>query len=509
MSEKKLKIYFTSDVHGYFYPTTYGDREVKPLGLFQCASEYEKDGNTLVLDGGDILQGSAFVGYCKQKLQSAKIIAEVMNDCGYDYYTIGNHDFNYGQEYQKLYRENHKGTCICQNIADEEGNILYPYRIHTLENGLKVGLVGIVTDWINIWEKPDHIKGLKITDPVAAAKKALDELKGNVDITVCVYHGGFEKDIKTGNTLSVTTENMGYRICEELDFDILLTGHQHMSVDGQWLHDTFVVQPVENAKEYQHVDVIWADGRLEITSERRMAGVYTQQADEAKKQEMEAKRKALIDKYQPIEDKVQEWLDQPAGHLSEGIFPEDKVKMALEGSKIADFFNRIQLYFSEAQISSVGLANQIEGFNKEVSIRDIIATYPYPNTLVVLKVSGEQLKRAMERSAEYFEVDADGTVKVSDAFLQPKVEHYNYDYYMGVSYDIVPGNPKGSRIENLCFQGKPVEAEDEFTLCLNNYRSSGAGGYEVYTECETVKEINIEMTELIMEYFRLHPYIEV
>ena len=57
MDEKKLTIYFTSDLHGYIYPTDYRGSEEKELGLFKCASRFRKDGNTLVIDGGDILQG--------------------------------------------------------------------------------------------------------------------------------------------------------------------------------------------------------------------------------------------------------------------------------------------------------------------------------------------------------------------------------------------------------------------------------------------------------------------
>lgn len=144
-----------------------------------------------------------------------------------------------------------------------------------------------------------------------------------------------------------------------------------------------------------------------------------------------------------------------------------------------------------------------------MSTRDIIATYPYPNTLVVCEITGKQLKTVMERSAEYFAYDKDGNVCVSDSFLIPKVEHYNYDYYMGVDFKINPENPIGSRIEGLSKDGKPVLDDDKFTICLNNYRYSGAGGYDVYTECPLVKEINVEMVELIMDYFHEYPYIEV
>ena len=60
MDNKKLKIYFTSDTHGYFYPTTYGDLIPKNVGLFSCIPNWKKDENSLVIDGGDVLQGNAF-----------------------------------------------------------------------------------------------------------------------------------------------------------------------------------------------------------------------------------------------------------------------------------------------------------------------------------------------------------------------------------------------------------------------------------------------------------------
>lgn len=57
----------------------------------------------------------------------------------------------------------------------------FPARIHTLENGLRIGIVGIVTDYVNIWEKPEHLAGIAITDPVPAAAAALEKLRGQVD----------------------------------------------------------------------------------------------------------------------------------------------------------------------------------------------------------------------------------------------------------------------------------------------------------------------------------------
>lgn len=497
MKEKEttLKIYFTSDIHGYFYPTSYGDESVKEMGLFRCVPGFVKDENTLVIDGGDILQGSAYTYYTKQNLKNAAPLAKVMNACGYDIVTLGNHDFNYGTKYLYEYLEALDADCVCQNVTTEDGTVKFPYQIKTMPNGLRVGVVGIVTDFVNLWEKEENLTGLMVTDTFTAAKEALLECKKEADVCICIYHGGFEADLNSGNILSDTTENVGYRICKELDFDVLLTGHQHMSIDGQYVHGTYVVQSCEYAREYQTLEIrVGCDG-LEVTSKRCKA---EKSADAT-----------LCEEFAKTEKSVQEWLDQPAGNLNRELLPEDKLSMALHGSPIADFFNQVQLYFSNAQISSVGLANELAGFHKEVKNRDIIATYPYPNTLVVLEITGAQLKQVMERSAEYFDVDAAGCIQIADSFLNPKAEHYNYDYYAGVTYTIDPKQPIGSRITSLQYQDKEVTPLDVFTICLNNYRASGAGGYPVYQNCKVIKEINVEMVELLMEYFEKHPQVVV
>ena len=134
--------------------------------------------------------------------------------------------------------------------------------------------------------------------------------------------------------------------------------------------------------------------------------------------------------------------------------------------------------------------------------RDLLIAYPYTNTLSVLEITGAVLRQAMERSAAYFTRNDDGTLRVSDCFLEPKVEHYNYDYYMGVSYTYDISRPVGQRVAAMTVQGKPVADDDVFTICLNSYRASGTGGYDCYVGCPVVREIGTEMSDLILDYFK-------
>lgn len=491
MAERTLQIYFTSDLHAFIYPTDYRSAEERDLGLFKCANRFQKDGNTLIIDGGDILQGSPLGAFCHDSRENAGDLAKIMNCCGYDYVTLGNHDFNYGTAYLDSYLDALQARCVCQNVLRSDGTVRFPSRVHVLENGLRVGIVGIVTDHVNIWEQPEHLAGLAITDPIPAARKALEALKGQADITVCIYHGGFERDLATGQVLSESSENVAFRLCEELDFDILLTGHQHMCIPGQTLFGTYVVQPPDSGRAFISLKAIAADGRIICSSQAVPAG--------------EDCDPALLKRFDNLEKGAQTWLDTVVGHLDRPLLPAPPLVMAAEGNDLADLFNEVQLACSGAQLTSSSLANEAAGLPRIVRRRDVLTAYPYTNTLKVLRVTGAVLRKSMERSAEYFAVDADGTLCVADTFLKPKIEHYNYDYFAGVDYAIDVSKPVGQRIVKLTYQGKDVKDDDEFTMCLNSYRASGAGGYPDYPQCQVVQEINVEMADLILDFFKQNP----
>lgn len=205
-----------------------------------------------------------------------------------------------------------------------------------------------------------------------------------------------------------------------------------------------------------------------------------------------------------MERGAQDWLDQVVGHLDAPMTPDTPLRMAANGILLADLFNTVQLVASGAQISVTSLANDAAGLPQTVRRRDILNAYPYTNTLTVLQITGAVLRRAMERSAEYFTRRADGMLDISDAFLKPKVEHYNYDYYAGVHYVFDCSRPVGSRVTELSVNGRPVADGDIFTACLSSYRASGTGGYDCYVGCPVLREIGTEMSDLLLDFFKAH-----
>ena len=245
----KLTIYFTSDTHGYLYPNNFASTQPQNMGLLSM--RFPKDENTLIIDGGDTIQGSPLTYFCKQNHMELPIAA-AMNDRGYDYITLGNHDFNNGRVYLKKHLEALNAKCLCANVEDHLHELpIGSAAVHTLGNGLRVGLVGVVTDWVKLWEKPENLVDFTVSDPFAAAKRAVEGLE--CDVLVGIYHGGVEKDLQSGRPLSQTDENIACRLCEEMPFDLLLTGHQHIPMaDKEW-NGVHIVQTPCNSVSYVKV----------------------------------------------------------------------------------------------------------------------------------------------------------------------------------------------------------------------------------------------------------------
>ena len=492
---RNLTICFTSDIHGYFSDMDYAQGKPGSTGLSRCASTFPHDGNTLILDGGDTLQGSPFVYWLnRNSVEGAKVSARAMSLAGYNFITIGNHDFNYGKQTLETYLANLDARCVSANVEGVSG--VERYVVVTLENGLRVGLTGVTTHFVNLWEKPENLVGIKVNNAFECAAAVLEDLKKEqVDITVCIYHGGFESDLVTGETHSTTGENQAYRICKELDFNVLLTGHQHQPKADLNLFGTYAAQSPDRCKQYVLMDV--------TVSETGEVSATSRMVDPAEPKETMAKFLAPLDAENAI------FLDQPVGELDIPLVPGSHMDMAVNGSVIANFFNQVQLEASGADLSVTSLGNVVKGFNRQVTIRDVVATYVFPNTLQTLRVDRRVLKAALERTAEYFDLDENGQLQVGQSFLVPIIQHYNYDYLSGMEVTMDVRRPIGDRVTSMLYQGKELGENHTLTLCLNNYRATGTGGYPIYAQCDLVKDQPTEIAEMIIEYIDTHKSVVV
>jgi len=467
-------------------------------GLFCISSQIKKDDDTLIIDGGDSLQGTPLMThYLEHKDEyNFQPMAEGFNEMGLDYYTFGNHDFNFGYDAIVDYVDSMNATLVCANVLDKGGKLdIKKHVIHTMADGTKIGITGAVTGYVNVWEQPANLELLQVLEPMDVLKEEYEYLKDKCDITVCVYHGGFEEDLATGKLLSDTTENQACKMAREFGFDILLTGHQHMPVEGVEIAGTYGVQPPSNATKFCELQVVNGDDGLSISSKL----VDVNPVDE--------RLQYIIDEHgfmDDLTDCVEVWLDQPIGSLEKEIAPESKIDAAVNGSKVAAIFNQVQLDFTGADFSCTSLANDPLGLKKEITVRDVLAIYQFANTVEVKQVTKSVIKEALERCAEYFDYDvATKEVKISKVFLEPKVEHYNYDFYAGLEYTFDITRPVGDRVVTLKkLDGTELSDTETYTLSTSNYRATGTGGYECIGNAPLARSYSEEMPDLVIDFIR-------
>jgi len=160
---------------------------------------------------------------------------------------------------------------------------------------------------------------------------------------------------------------------------------------------------------------------------------------------------------------------------------------------------KVQLEAGKADVSMVASFNSEARIAKgSVTVRDIAGLYVYENTLVVLEVTGQQLKDALEHSAKYFRAYEPG--KAASDLIDEKIPAYNFDIAEGVTYDLDISKPVGQRIQNLRFKGQPVSPQQKFRLATNNYRVNGGGGYTMYKDAPVVYRSSEEIRELIIDW---------
>lgn len=490
----------TTDLHGNLFPIDYYTDKPDNRGLAKIATiikrTRQENKNVLLIDSGDTIQGTPLEYYHNKKNnQPIDPMMLAMNALQYDAMTVGNHEYNFGLQVLEKARGEAKFPWLSANsynLGTVETHYA-PYIVKEVE-GVRIGILGLTTPGIPNWENAPNYAGLEFHDPLLEAKKWVPVLRGKerADVVVIAMHMGLEEDLRTGETNpgQVTNENRAIAIAREVPgVDLIFMGHTHRDNPSVVINGVQLIQANYWGRHLARVDLyLENDGKAWRVFAR---GARTIAVDDSVKPDPE-----ILALGAPYNDETQAWLSRPIG---ESALELTAAEARFRDTAILDLIQRVQLEAGKADVSMAAVFNPDARVAKgAVTVRDIAGLYVYENTLVVLEVTGQQLKDALEHSAKYFRPYEPG--KTPADLVDEKIPAYNFDIAEGVNYVLNLNKPIGQRIEQLEFQGKPLLPTQKLRLATNNYRVNGGGGYTMYKGAPVVYRSSVEIRELIIDW---------
>jgi 2',3'-cyclic-nucleotide 2'-phosphodiesterase/3'-nucleotidase/5'-nucleotidase len=463
-----LQILATSDIHGRFLPYDYavnaGDTSGSMAQLQTIIKELRAaNPNTILVDNGDLIQDNSSSLFNNDEIHP---IILAMNEMKYDTWSYGNHEFNYGIPTLQKISSQFTGTALCGNVFDKDGKSLgQAYKIIE-KDGVKIAIIGMVTPHITKWDGPNLV-GYTVTNPVEETKKVVAQLKGKVDVMIATLHAGENAEYGNGDSARELA-----KACPELT--AIVAGHAHATITEVKEGNVIITEPKNGASQLAKIDIKLtknAAGKYSVVDAKSDLVLVTPK--EGKQVVADADLSA---KLKPYGDKAIKDANVVIGELKGGdLVPADAIKgipaAQVQDTAMIDLINKVQMFYGKADVASAAAfkndANIKEGKIIKAGTADI---YKYDNTLMTLKVNGEQLKRYMEWSASYYNTFKPGDLTVS---FNEKIRGYNYDMFSGVKYDVDISKEPGKRIVNLKREnGSEIKDTDTIKLAVNNYRAN-------------------------------------
>ncbi len=252
-AESHLTIMHTNDTHSRLDPFPEGSGYRSGMGGVAMRATLIKklraeNPNNLLLDAGDAFQGTPYFNFYEGRLEY-----ETMSMLGYDYTTLGNHEFDLGTEGLLKAMDFLNFKVISSNCKSK----LPKFNKHVLSNeiivkdGVKIGIFGLTVDFKGL-VSPDSYKGIERTDSVETAKEEIKYLKSkNVDYIILLSHLGIEDDEKLVKVVD--------------GIDLIVGGHSHTKIEQpiKSKNGTLILQAASSGIFLGKLDLHFKDKKLD------------------------------------------------------------------------------------------------------------------------------------------------------------------------------------------------------------------------------------------------------
>ncbi|MBU1698403.1 MAG: bifunctional metallophosphatase/5'-nucleotidase [Proteobacteria bacterium] len=281
-AKKEISIIHTNDLHSHFLgfspnqdytPETVLDDDT--LGGWARISTMIKkikdqsNGPVLVLDGGDFLMGSFFHVLAREKAFEIELLGKM----GYDAVTLGNHEFDLkpkglAQILDAAQKQDNQPAILSSNMVfskespDDDSleqaylkGLITPYTIIE-KDGIKFGIFGLMG--LDAAEKAPFSKPVSFSDPVVAAQKMVETLKGKADIIICLSHGGLNQNREKSEDELLAQKVDG--------IDVIISGHTHTKMETPiTINNTLIVQAWEYGKQIGHIKLALENQKVRVS----------------------------------------------------------------------------------------------------------------------------------------------------------------------------------------------------------------------------------------------------
>jgi len=487
----------TTDLHGHIDPIDYYSNKPAQLGLAKIATLVRRvraeQPNVLLLDSGDIIQGTPLAYYFARKdTDKPNPMILAMNALGYDAAVVGNHEFNFGlDDLWNAKREGHF-PILAANIRQKykSGPAHFePYIIKRIA-GVRVAIVGFTTPVIPQWEIASHYAGYQFETIVQAARRVIPEARKHADIVVVLAHSGLGPDPATGSTgaaYDLPNENAVLALAEQVPgIDVILFGHTHHELPGRIVNGALLVQAKNYGASLARVDLDVSravDGHWQVTSRHSSLIPVTAQVPADPQ---------IVRLAAPYERATQAYLDTPIATSTREM---RGTYARFEDGPLVDLIQAVQMEVGHADVSMATMfySGAVIPAGK-VTVRQIASLYIFENYLYTVEMNGAQLRQALEHAASFFQ---QWPLPAGETIHLPS---FSVDSAAGVDYTIDLRQPVGHRITELTFKGKPLTGTEKLRVAVNNYRYGGGDNYTVYKGLPIVYRSAQPVRDLIIEH---------
>lgn len=494
--EAQFTIYCTSDVHGsiFNYDLKRGKETSQSLANASTILKEArtKDSlSTILLDGGDFLQGQPSIYYYNFiDTITPHIQAQVMNYLKYDAAAVGNHDIEAGHPVYDRIKKEFQFPWLSANLIDRKTGKPYftPYIVLERQ-GIKIAVLGMTTPNIPQW-LPEHLwQGIEFEDMIESSKKWIDiiQKQEKPDMIIGLFHSGYDYTYGGTNEKTPKNENASKLVAQQVDgFDIIIFGHDHTEkqeeLTNDFGHKVLLMDPKSHGTYL---------GKIVVSLKRNGDHYQKSYRSELIDLNKVATDKDYISTFTPAIDKAKAYINTELGTFKSPLSGRD----AMFGpSAFIDFINEAQLAESGAEISFASILSR-DAYIKagKITMKDMFNLYAYENSLYTMRLSGEEIRKYLEYAAAMqfntmqspkdhllnFKKDAEGEIltgKKGYPLLQN--DFFNFSAAAGIKYTVDVSKEPGNRITIISMaDGTPFNPEHTYKVAVNSYQGNGGGGH--------------------------------